>query len=227
MAKIEMPIIILNFKTYAKATGEAAVKLAKICEKVTQEKGVCIAVAPQFTDINAVAQSVDLPVLAQHVDPITPGSHTGHVLLEAVQAVGAIGTLVNHSEHQIKLAAIANIVERAKEADMFTCVCADTPEVSAAVAALGPDAIAVEPPDLIGTGIPVSKARPEVVTVTVNRIREVNNKVIPLCGAGITNGEDVTAALKLGTQGVLLASGVVMAKNPLEVLRDLAKGIQV
>ncbi len=227
MAKIEMPIIILNFKTYAKATGEAAVKLAKICEKVTQEKGVCIAVAPQFTDINAVAQSVDLPVLAQHVDPITPGSHTGHVLLEAVQAVGAIGTLVNHSEHQIKLAAIANIVERAKEADMFTCVCADTPEVSAAVAALGPDAIAVEPPDLIGTGIPVSKARPEVVTVTVNRIREVNNKVIPLCGAGITNGEDVTAALKLGTQGVLLASGVVKAKNPLEVLRDLAKGIQV
>lgn len=222
-----MPIIILNFKTYAKATGEAAVKLAKICEKVTQEKGVCIAVAPQFTDINAVAQSVDLPVLAQHVDPITPGSHTGHVLLEAVQAVGAIGTLVNHSEHQIKLAAIANIVERAKEADMFTCVCADTPEVSAAVAALGPDAIAVEPPDLIGTGIPVSKARPEVVTVTVNRIREVNNKVIPLCGAGITNGEDVTAALKLGTQGVLLASGVVKAKNPLEVLRDLAKGIQV
>lgn len=227
MAKIEMPIIILNFKTYAEATGVAAVKLAKICEKVAQETGVCIAVAPQFTDIYAVAQAIDLPVLAQHVDPITPGSHTGHVLLEAVQAAGAIGTLVNHSEHQIKLAAIANIVERAKELDMFTCVCADTPEVSGAVAAIGPDAVAVEPPDLIGTGIPVSKARPEVVTVTVNRIREVNNKVIPLCGAGITNKEDATAALKLGTQGVLLASGVVKANNPLEVLRDLAKGIQI
>lgn len=227
MAKIEMPIIILNFKTYAEATGVAAVKLAKICEKVVQEKGVCIAVAPQFTDIYTVAQAVDLPVLAQHVDPITPGSHTGHVLLEAVHAAGAIGTLVNHSEHQIKLAAIANIVKHAKEAEMFTCVCADTPEVSAAVAAIGPDAVAVEPPDLIGTGIPVSKTRPEVVTVTVDRIREVNTKVIPLCGAGITNGEDVTAALKLGTQGVLLASGVVKAKNPLEVLRDLAKGFQI
>ncbi len=227
MAKIEMPIIILNFKTYAKATGLAAVQLAKICEKVAQEKGVCIAVAPQFTDIYAVAKSVDLPVLAQHIDPITPGSHTGHVLLEAVQAAGAIGTLVNHSERQIKLSAIANIVKHVKELDMFSFVCADTPEVSGAIAAIGPDAVAFEPPDLIGTGIPVSKAKPEVVTVTVNRIREVNNKVIPLCGAGITNGEDVTAALKLGTQGVLLASGVVKANNPLEVLRDLANGIQI
>ncbi|MFQ6124448.1 MAG: triose-phosphate isomerase [Candidatus Heimdallarchaeota archaeon] len=227
MAKIELPIIILNFKTYKEATGIAAVKLAKICEKVAQETGVCIAVAPQFTDIYAVAQAIDLPVLAQHMDPITPGSHTGHVLLEAVQAAGAIGTLVNHSEHQIKLAAIANIVERGKEAGMFTCVCADTPEVSAAVAAIGPDAVAVEPPDLIGTGIPVSKAKPEVVTGTVDRIREVNDKVIPLCGAGITNGEDVTAALQLGTQGVLLASGVVKAKNPREALRDLAKGSQI
>jgi triosephosphate isomerase len=50
--------------------------------------------------------------------------------------------------------------------------------------------------------------------------------VIPLCGAGITSGDDIAAALKLGTQGVLLASGVVKAKNPLDVLMDLAKGAQ-
>lgn len=226
MVKIEMPLILLNLKTYSESTGARAIKLAKICEQVQQETGICIAVAPQFTDLYAVAQATDIPVFAQHIDPITPGSHTGHILLDAVKEAGAVGTLLNHSEHQIKLASIGNLVERAKQANLFTCVCADTPEVSAAVAAIGPNAVAVEPPDLIGSGIPVSQSRPEVVTVTVSRIREVNSQVIPLCGAGITSGDDIAAALKLGTQGVLLASGVVKAKNPLEVLMDLAKGAQ-
>ncbi|MFX0116311.1 MAG: triose-phosphate isomerase [Candidatus Hodarchaeota archaeon] len=224
MGKIEMPLILLNLKTYIEATGAKAIKLAKTCEKVSQETGVCIAVAPQFTDLYAVVQAVDIPVFAQHIDPITPGSNTGHILLEAVKEAGATGTLLNHSEHQIKLASIANLVERSKKAGLFTCVCADTEEVSAAVAAIGPNAVAVEPPDLIGSGIPVSQARPEVVTGTVRRIKEVNAQVIPLCGAGITNGADVAAAIKLGTQGVLLASGVVKAENPLEVLKDLANG---
>jgi triosephosphate isomerase len=44
-----------------------------------------------------------------------------------------------------------------------------------------------------------------------------------LCGAGISHGDDVTAALKLGTQGVLVASAVVKAKNQYRVLREFAE----
>lgn len=53
-------------------------------------------------------------------------------------------------------------------------------------------------------------------------MKKVNAKVKVLCGAGITSGNDVSAALKLGAEGILVASGVVQAKNQLEALLDLA-----
>jgi len=46
-----------------------------------------------------------------------------------------------------------------------------------------------------------------------------------LCGAGISTGEDVKAAIGLGTEGVLLASGVVKSADPKAVLLDLVSGI--
>ncbi|MEM3590174.1 MAG: triose-phosphate isomerase, partial [Candidatus Bathyarchaeia archaeon] len=103
-----------------------------------------------------------------------------------------------------------------------TLVCADTISVGAAAAALGPDMVALEPPELIGTGIPVSKAKPEVVKGAVERIRATNPAVVPICGAGISKGEDVRAALELGTEGVILSSGVVRAKDPKGVALEMA-----
>jgi triosephosphate isomerase len=110
---------------------------------------------------------------------------------------------------------------------LMSVVCANNPNISAAVAALKPDMVAIEPPELIGTGIPVSKAQPEVVTGTVKLVREVNEKVIILCGAGITHGEDAKAALKLGTQGVLVASGIVKAKDPYMIMREFAEAMKI
>ncbi|PIX31833.1 triose-phosphate isomerase, partial [Candidatus Bathyarchaeota archaeon CG_4_8_14_3_um_filter_42_8] len=81
----------------------------------------------------------------------------------------------------------------------------------------------IEPPELIGTGIPVSKAKPEVVTDTIKLVRKVNPTVTILCGAGISHGDDVAVALRLGTQGVLVASGIVKAKDQYRVLREFAK----
>jgi len=223
MTKIRTPFILVNFKTYIEATGKRALELAKVAEEVSFETDVCIGVAPQLTDIPIIARETRIPVFAQHTDPITPGSHTGQVLAEAVKEAGAVGTLVNHSERQLILSDIATIIKRAKETGLITCVCANNPEISVAVAALKPDMLAVEPPELIGTGIPVSKAKPEVVTATINLVREINREVTILCGAGITSGEDIAAALRLGTKGVLLASGVVKADNPREVLLEMAR----
>ncbi|MEM3597048.1 MAG: triose-phosphate isomerase [Candidatus Bathyarchaeia archaeon] len=216
-------MIIVNFKTYLEATGKRAVELAKKAEKVSNETNTFIGVAPQFADIRAVAEAVEIPVFAQHIDPIKPGSHTGHVLAESVKEAGAVGTLINHSERQLKLSEISEIIGITNERGLISLVCANTPAISAAVAALKPDIIAVEPPELIGTGIPVSKAKPEVVTGTVKLVREINRNVTILCGAGISRGEDVAAALKLGTQGVLVASGIVEAKNPYRILLEFAE----
>ena len=98
--------------------------------------------------------------------------------------------------------------------------------MGAAVALSEPDMVAIEPPELIGSGRAVSKERPEVIIESVKRIRAVNAKVKILCGAGITTGEDVYAALKLGTQGVLVASGVVKATKPESVLRDFCQAVR-
>jgi len=220
---MKTPIILVNFKTYIEATGKKALKLAEMAEEVSLKTEVCVGVAPQFTDIALIAEKVSIPVFAQHIDPVKPGSSTGHILPESVKEAGAVGTLINHSERRLIMADIDAAVKRTREVGLASVVCTNNAAVSAAVAALKPDMIAVEPPELIGTGIPVSKAKPEVVTGTVDVVKKINPNVIVLCGAGITKGEDVAAALRLGTEGVLLASGVVLAKDPSKALSDLAK----
>lgn len=221
-SKLQTPIIIVNFKTYLEATGRKAVELAKQAEKVSKETGASIVVVPQFADIAPVAEAVEIPVFAQHIDPIKPGSHTGNVLVDSIKEVGAVGTLINHSEKQLKLVDIDTAIRLAREKELISCVCANNPSVSAAAAALKPDIVSIEPPELIGTGIAVSKAQPEVVTNTVKLVRGVNTEVTILCGAGISHGEDVAVALKLGTQGVLVASAIVKAKDQYSILREFA-----
>ncbi|MEM2597614.1 MAG: triose-phosphate isomerase, partial [Thermofilum sp.] len=166
-----------------------------------------------------------IPVFSQHVDDVAPGSFTGHITLEAVKDAGAVGTMLNHSERRVRADQVDVVVKRAKQLGLVTVVCTNTPEVTAAMAALGPDLVAIEPPELIGTGIPVSKAKPEVVTSSVDLVKRVNPQVKVLCGAGITTGDDVAAALRLGTVGVLLASGVVKAKDWEKAIRDLVEPI--
>jgi triosephosphate isomerase (TIM) len=220
--KLNEPMIIVNFKTYLESSGKKAVELALKADKVSRETGVCIVVAPQLVDLAKVAEAVEIPVFAQHIDPIKPGSSTGHVLAESVKEAGAVGTLINHSERQLKLSDIEAIIVLTREKHLIPCVCANNPSVSAAVAALKPDIVSIEPPELIGTGIAVSKAKPEIVTDTVNMVHHICSDITILCGAGISQIEDVSVALKLGSRGVLVASGIVKAKDPYSILRAFA-----
>jgi triosephosphate isomerase len=225
MANSSEPFLLINFKTYLEATGKRAVDLSRKIEQVGQSYNVKLGVAPQFCDIAQVAAQVQIPVFAQHIDPVPPGAHTGHVIAESVKAAGGSGTLINHSERTLQLMDIERTVTYAREASLSTVVCAGTTTSAAAVALVRPDMVAIEPPELIGSGRAVSKERPEIVSDSVRKIRAVNPDVKILCGAGITSGEDVYACLKLGAQGVLVASGVVKAQKPEDVLVDFCKGI--
>ena len=216
------PMIIVNFKTYLESTGKRAVELAKQAERVAKETDANIVVVPQLADLAKVAETVEIPVFVQHIDPIKPGSSTGHVLAESIKEAGAVGTLINHSERQLRLIDIEAIIALAKEKGLVSCVCANNPSVSAAVAAMKPDITSVEPPELIGSGISVSKAKPEIVTDTVKLVHKIDPKMTILCGAGISQAEDVAIALKLGTRGVLVASGIVKAKDPYSVMLAFA-----
>ena len=218
-------LLVLNFKTYIEATGKRAVDLALLASKVSEDSGVQVVVAPQFTDIKAVSESAAVTVFSQHLDPIKPGAFTGHVLADAVKSAGAEGSLLNHSERRISSSDIQAGVKLCEQNDLYSLVCSESASASAEIASTKPDMIAIEPPDLIGTGISVSKTRPELITGSLHKIRSVNTTVRVLCGAGITTSEDVSTALKLGTEGVLVASSVVKSKDPRKVLVDMTDAI--
>ncbi|CAG0962992.1 triosephosphate isomerase (TIM) [Methanosarcinales archaeon] len=221
----QKPLIVLNFKTYAESMGEKAVLMAKYCEEVSIESGIEIIACPQTPDIFRVAGVVKIPVFAQHIDSAGAGSYTGHITADCVLSAGAKGTLINHSERRILLSEIDSAIQSAKKAGLVTIVCTNNISVTSAAAALSPDFVAVEPPELIGSGIPVSKANPEIVSGSVNAVNKINPVVKVLCGAGISTGDDVAAAIELGTGGVLLASGVIKAKDPRAALFDLVNRI--
>jgi triosephosphate isomerase len=208
--------VLVNLKAYPcdpVAVAEAAADVAGDTEAT-------VAVAPQAADLARVADT-GVTTYAQHVSPNDYGSHTGSTLAESVADNGAVGTLLNHSEARRKLADIDGSLDAAERADLDTVVCANNPEQVAAAAALGPDAVAVEPPELIGTGTPVSQADPDIVEDAVAAAEAVDPSVDVYCGAGISTGEDVVAAEELGASGVLLASGVAKADDPRAALEDL------
>ncbi len=75
---------------------------------------------------------------------------------------------------------------------------------------------------MIGGDVSVT-TRPDAVKEAVAAVKSIDENIIALTGAGVKNAEHVGAAIELGSAGVLLASGVVKAKNPLFVLEEMAK----
>jgi triosephosphate isomerase len=223
--KLNYPIAIVNFKAYTSSIGKNAIELAKLIDTIAKEHGANFAVAVQPSDIYRIKCEVDIPVLSESIDPIDPGSNTGWILPEAVQESGACGTLINHSEKRMKLADIDWLINKCKKLNLIQVVCTNNVPVSVAVAALKPDIVAVEPPELIGTGISVSKAKPEIVTGTVENIRHINKEIRILTGAGISGYEDTCKAIELGTDGVLLASYITKAKDQRKAITEIAKGL--
>ncbi len=225
MGNLKTPIIILNYKTYSQASGENALKLSKIADKIMKKTKVNIVIAPQFADIYRIKRELKVPIFSQHIDAISPGSHTAHILPENVKEAGAVGTLLNHSERQLANDVVRESIEIGKKLGLEICVCAPSPEESAKLAKFKPDYVAFELPELIGSGISISKTEPKLVESSVQKILEANPDVIPLCGAGISSGEDVYAALKLGTKGVLVASAFTKASDPEKKLNELVDGV--
>lgn len=215
------PIVILNYKTYLESSGENALELARALKSASEESGITMVAAPQAADIYRIQDQISLPIFAQHIDPITPGGHTGSNLIETLIEAGISGSLINHSENRMKMADIDEVIQLCKQNDIESCVCTNNIATSKAISTFSPDAVAVEPPELIGTGIPVSQAQPEVVEDSVKGVKSINKKIKVLCGAGISTGDDMKAAMDLGADGVLLASGIVKAENPKEALLDL------
>ncbi len=220
---MEFPRIVVNYKTYPSGIAESGIKLALIM----QDKGKdFFGIAPQVVDTSLIAKQVNIPVFSQHADPLDKDRATGWILPRTLAKIGVYGVLLNHSEHPMPLGRIKDTINLAKSYGLKTLVCAESPSQAREIAKLGPDAVAVEPPELIGTKTSVSEAEPDVVVKTVKNIHDVNDNILVFVGAGIHTREDVTQALKLGAYGVLLASGVMKSDNVEKEIEELAKGAE-
>lgn len=222
---MKAPTVVVNFKVYQEAEGDRAFRLAKTCQKISMETGVSIAVCPPHLWLGAIARVLEIPTYSQSVDPLPPGAGTGFITPSMLHSTDVVGTLINHSEHRIPCNQIAKAVEMCNSLKLQTCVCAEDATEAAELATFSPSAIAVEPPGLIGGNVSVTTADPSIVSDTVDAVKKANPSVVVYCGAGVKTGDDVKAAIDLGATGVLLASGVVKAKDPEEVLRDLVSKI--
>ncbi len=214
-------MIFVNFKTYPQGTGENAVKLAIICEAVSEETKVPIIPIVQLIDAWRVLQHVHIPVWAQHIDPFEPGTHTGYTIFESVLAAGVSGTLLNHSEHTIPFEQMADTMIRIrKERHHFqTIVCVPNIEVLKNVKSFETDYLAYEPPELIGSETAsVASVHPEIIEESV---KEAGSTPL-LVGAGIKSKVDIEICKNKDVKGILISSGIVKAKDPAATLREFA-----
>ena len=224
-----IPIFILNFKNYPEVAGHKSIELAKAAQQVAKSFNgrLEIVVASPQPALSLLAKFVDIPVFAQHLDDIEEGSTTGFFVPEMAHSFGAHGSLINHSEHRIESSnVIQSLVNRLKKLQMVSVVCAHSSLEVSNFAVFEPDYIAIEPPELIGTGKAVSKESPSVIRESVDAAAKISKNVKLICGAGITEAADVKSALRLGAQGILVASGVIKAAGWFDKIAELASGYE-
>ncbi len=221
MAKL---VFAINYKAYDTAFNDAAVRIARAASQAASRYSNVriILIVPQVMFFKLRQEYDDIYI--EHADAVELGAHTGYLPAAALRYVGAKGVLVNHSEHKMVYRDIASVVREASSSGVEIMVCADTPGEAAGLAYLRPTYIAIEPPELIGTGVSVSKARPEVITEGVRAVRAVA-EVPVLAGAGITYRDDVIKAVELGASGILLASAVMKSKEPEKVIDEFSDAL--
>lgn len=224
MLKFQSKMFVINCKNYEEIAGDNIVKFVKTVEKVSKKYGVKIVVAPPQHLVGLVSKS-KIPIISQHVDVSKIGSTTGFVVPELLKKSGVKGSLINHSEHRISSKDVSFLVTKMRDLKMISIVCVKDVCEAKKYSKLNPDYIAIEPPELIGSGKAVSKEKPDLIIKAANAIKGTNNKTKLLCGAGIVSGEDVSAAVSLGSKGILVASGIIKAKNWKKIIEEFAQNM--
>lgn len=220
-----MRTLLVNFKNYPEVLGEGSVRLALAVKKGAEAAGVEGIVAPPIPMLGLVASRARVWVYSQTIGSDLGDKSTGSVVPEAVKAAGGRGTILNHSESRKTTAELRRLVPLIKSHGLEICLCAQTAAEAARLSVLGPNYLAVEPPELIGSGIAVSRARPELIQRTVTASRRAGYEGPILCGAGIVGADDVKKAVELGADGVLVASAVVKASHWESKIMELSSAL--
>ena len=217
-------MFIINCKNYDEVAGEKIIKLAKLSERISTKYKIPIAIAPPHHLIPLITK-FRIAILTQHLDDKKVGSTTGFMVPEIVKKSKIDGSIINHSEHRITEKEIKSLVKRLKKLKLKTVLCVKNVSEAKRYAKLNPTYIAIEPPELIGTGRAISTERPQLITNAVDAVRSAKNSTKLLCGAGIVSGDDVARAKELGSKGILVASGIVKAKNWEKIIGEFSRAL--
>jgi triosephosphate isomerase (TIM) len=222
---LSRPVFVINFKNYGEILGDRSISLATTAEEVCRGLQLDLIVAPPAPMLRAVVERVRVPVFGQAVGDQQEGKSTGAVIPESLKAAGCAGAIVNHSESRLPEATIRQLIPRLKAQGLASCLCCEDAREVATLASLAPEMLAVEPPELIGGGVAVSQAKPDLLLETSRSAGDAGFRGILLCGAGIVTGEDVRAATRLGMGGILVASSVVRSKDWAGKVGELATAL--
>ena len=217
-------MFIINCKNYDEVAGEKIINLAKLSERISKKYKIPIAIAPPHHLIPLITK-FRIAILTQHLDDKKVGSTTGFMVPEIVKKSKIDGSIINHSEHRITEKEIKSLVKRLKKLKLKTVLCVKNVSEAKRYAKLNPTYIAIEPPELIGTGRAISTERPQLITNAVDAVRSAKNSTKLLCGAGIVSGDDVAHAKELGSKGILVASGIVKAKNWEKIIGEFSRAL--
>ncbi len=215
------PLIVVNFKAYKEGLSNEGIKLIEL---LSDYSNVIMSVPAPLIGL---AAGLDVKnntcvrrakIYAQHIDPISEGAHTGSITAKEIRIAGASGSLINHSEKRVPMSEIKQSIEMLKQEKLESIVCCQNKDEALKIKELKPDYIAYEPPELIGGDVSVT-TRPEAIKSIVEAVKPLHL----LVGAGVKTRSDILTSIKLGAKGVLIASGIIKAKDKEAKVKELVE----
>ena len=220
--KLEPPFFEIGPKNYM--FGDQILDLARIADEAAEKYDVRVIFTTPYADIRRVAENVkNLKVFAPHMDDIPVGRGLACVLGESLKAAGAVGVMLNHAERPLPSSTLVRTLNRARELDLMTIVCADSMDETRAVAQLHPDLMITEPTELIGTG---QAADLSYVKTSVDAITAIDPNIGILVGGGISSGTDVYNTIMAGADATGSSSGIVKAADPGAMIHEMLSALR-
>jgi triosephosphate isomerase len=223
--EITPPFFEVGPKAYS--YGRELLRLARCADRLSEDYGVQIILTPQAVDIALVAAEVEhVLVFAQHMDGVEPGRGVGSMLAEAIQEAGAVGVLLNHSEKPLPRKELIQAVRRAAEVGLGTMICANGASDAAAIAALVPDILIAEEPELIASISGRRKREPSIAEIN-RAVWSINPAIRVLHAAGIASPDDVYEVVAAGAQGTGSSSAIFTAELPEAALEAMIRATRL
>ena len=204
--------------------GDQILDLARIADEAAEKYDVRVIFTTPYADIRRVAENVkNLKVFAPHMDDIPVGRGLACVLPESIKAAGAVGVMLNHAERPLPSSTLVRTLNRARELDLMTIVCADSMAETRAIAQMHPDLMITEPTELIGTG---QAADLSYVKTSVDAIQAIDPNIGILVGGGISSGTDVYNTIMAGADATGSSSGIVKAADPGAMVHEMLAALR-